>query len=212
VTPSDADVIAASCRDPEQFAALFDRHAPHIHRYLARRAGPQAADDLVAETFLAAFGQRGRYDSGYDDARPWLYGIATNLLGQFRRQEVRRFRLLQAAGSDREALDDDSERTVASLTAQAARPRLAAALAGPRARLTEAIAAGAGAGAGIVGGAGIPGGAARAAGRLAASSPGGGRGGARGGGRGGGGGGGGGGPAGRFQPVACRAADGHAGA
>jgi RNA polymerase sigma-70 factor (ECF subfamily) len=129
VTPSDAEVIAASCRDPEQFASLFDRHAPHIHRYLARRVGPLAADDLVAETFLAAFGQRGRYDPSYDNARPWLYGIATNLLGQFRREEVRRLRLIEAAGADREELADYSERTVASLTAQAARPELAAALA-----------------------------------------------------------------------------------
>lgn len=109
---------------------LFDRHAPHIHRYLARRVGRQAADDLVADTFLAAFGQRGRYDPCYADARPWLYGIATNLLGQFHRQEVRRFRLLQAAGPDRLTLPDYSERTVASLAAQTARPLLAQALAG----------------------------------------------------------------------------------
>jgi RNA polymerase sigma factor (sigma-70 family) len=129
VTPSDAEVIAASCRDPEQFASLFDKHAPHIHRYLARRVGPLAADDLVAETFLAAFARRGRYDPSYDNARPWLYGIATNLLGQFRRAEIRRFRLLQVAGSDPEDLDDYSERIVASLTAEAARPELAAALA-----------------------------------------------------------------------------------
>jgi RNA polymerase sigma-70 factor (ECF subfamily) len=125
---TDAEVMAASCRDPECFAALFDRHAPHIHRYLARRAGPQVAEDLVADTFLAAFGQRHRYDSGHRDARPWLYGIATNLLGQFRREEIRRYRLMQAAGP---ALDlpDYSGRTVASITARSARPQLAAALA-----------------------------------------------------------------------------------
>jgi RNA polymerase sigma factor (sigma-70 family) len=128
VTVTDAQVIAASCDEPERFAALFDRHASHIHRYLARRAGPQAAEDLVAETFLAAFGQRRGYDAGYHDARPWLYGIATNILGRFRREEARQFRLLQAAGPD-QGQSDCSDRTVVSLTARSTRPRLTAALA-----------------------------------------------------------------------------------
>jgi DNA-directed RNA polymerase specialized sigma24 family protein len=73
----DAAVIEGSCREPERFAVLFDRHAPYIYRYLARRAGRQVADDLLAETFLAAFAKRHRYDLGHADARPWLYGIAT---------------------------------------------------------------------------------------------------------------------------------------
>ena len=65
----DAAVIERSRREPEQFAVLFDRHAPIIHRYLSRRVGQQAADDLVAETFLAAFAKRLRYDPNYSDAR-----------------------------------------------------------------------------------------------------------------------------------------------
>ena len=130
MTQTDAEVIAASCRKPERFAELFDRHAPHLHRYCARRAGPQAADDLVAETFLAAFGQRSGYDLAYPDARPWLYGIATNLLGTYQRQEIRQFRLLQAAAPRAVAAFDHAERVVATVAAQSARPRLAAALAG----------------------------------------------------------------------------------
>src|SRR5688572_18566387 len=78
----DAAVIAASLATPERFAVIFDRHAPYIHRYLARRLGAEVADDLVGETFLVAFRKRGRYDGQRHDARPWLYGIATNLLGQ----------------------------------------------------------------------------------------------------------------------------------
>jgi len=45
-----ASVIVASVRDPERFAAIYDRHAAAIHRYLARRLGVQVADDLVGET------------------------------------------------------------------------------------------------------------------------------------------------------------------
>jgi hypothetical protein len=67
----DAATIEASWSDPERFAALFDRHAALVHRYIARRVGPVIADDLVAETFLAAFRRRKRYDRSCRDA-PFL--------------------------------------------------------------------------------------------------------------------------------------------
>jgi RNA polymerase sigma factor (sigma-70 family) len=124
----DAAVIEGSWREPEQFAVLFDRHAPHIYRYLARRAGRQAADDLVAETFLAAFAKRSRYDLGHADARPWLYGIATNLLSQHHRQEARRYRITQAASVELE-LPGHADRVAADVTAQAVRWLLDEALA-----------------------------------------------------------------------------------
>ena len=89
---TDAAIIERSWHEPHCFAEVFDRHAPHIHRYVVRRLGREAADDVVAETFLAAFRRRARYDVGRADARPWLYGIATNLIGQHRRDEARRFR------------------------------------------------------------------------------------------------------------------------
>lgn len=119
----DAAVIEASRTEPERFASLFDRHAPHIHRYLARRVGSQAADDLVAETFLVAFGKRAGYDPRFRDARPWLYGIATNLVGQHRREEVRQFRLRLSRGPA-PVQDDDAERAVVNLTAQSVRATL----------------------------------------------------------------------------------------
>src|SRR5690349_5435693 len=78
--PIDSAIIAQSQTVPEGFATIFDRHAGAVHRYLARRASRSVADDLVSETFLVAFGQRGRYDVTKPDALPWLYGIATNLL------------------------------------------------------------------------------------------------------------------------------------
>jgi RNA polymerase sigma factor (sigma-70 family) len=91
---SDADVIATSQADPELFAAIFDRHADEIHRYAARRLGPQAAGDVVSEVFLAAFRNRGRYHPDRADARPWLYGIATKVISQQLRAEGRRAHLL----------------------------------------------------------------------------------------------------------------------
>ena len=96
----DATVIQLSRHEPEQFTVLFRRHAPHIQRYVIRRLGPDAADDIVAETFLLAFRRRDRYDPARADARPWLYGIATNLISHHRRAEVRLYRALARTGAD----------------------------------------------------------------------------------------------------------------
>ena len=98
--PDDAGLIAESCRAPERFGAVFDRHAAAIHGYIARRLGRDAADDLVAETFLVAFRQRGGYDPAQPSARPWLYGIATRLVSRRRRDEVRFFRAIARTGID----------------------------------------------------------------------------------------------------------------
>lgn len=96
----DAQLIEWSWRDPEAFAGLYDRHAAPIHRYVSRRLGDEAADDVVAETFLIAFRKRQRYDLDRPDARPWLYGIAANVIGQHRRSEVRVLRAFARTGAD----------------------------------------------------------------------------------------------------------------
>lgn len=70
------------------FADLFDRYGPGLHRYLSRRVG-DAADDLVADTFLAALAGRAGFDAAKGAPGSWLYGIATNLLRRHQRQEIR---------------------------------------------------------------------------------------------------------------------------
>ncbi|MGX6604491.1 RNA polymerase sigma factor [Micromonosporaceae bacterium Da 78-11] len=128
-SPDDATIIVRSRRHPEAFAALFDRHAPHIHRYLARRLGEQHADDLVGETFLTAFRRRDSFRPEHRDARPWLYGIATNLIAQHRRDEVRAYRLQQAVPPEPDALCH-ADQVAADVTAAALRTRLTSALSG----------------------------------------------------------------------------------
>jgi RNA polymerase sigma factor (sigma-70 family) len=127
-TIDDAALIEASCQEPERFAELYDRHAKEIHRYIARRLGPDVGDDLMAETFLRAFRQRDRYDSRFSDARPWLYGIATNLISRHRRSEVRFFKAIAKTGVD-PAVESALETVADRLSAQAMRRQLAAALA-----------------------------------------------------------------------------------
>lgn len=143
MTATDAELIEASLRVPEKFALLFDRHAPHIQRYLARRLGQQIADDLLAETFLAAFTKRERYDSSRPDARPWLYGIATNLLRRHRRDEERALRALARTGTDPLARGDGVEeswdRVTDRIDAAAASQPLAKALAAMPGRHRDAL-------------------------------------------------------------------------
>jgi RNA polymerase sigma factor (sigma-70 family) len=98
--PDDATLITESGQVPERFGAVFDRHAAAIHGYISRRLGRDAADDLVAETFLVAFSRRDGYDRGQPSARPWLYGIATRLISRHRRDEVRFFRAIARSGID----------------------------------------------------------------------------------------------------------------
>jgi RNA polymerase sigma-70 factor (ECF subfamily) len=126
---TDAEVIEVSLREPERFATLYDRHHQRVHRYVARRLGHDLADDLMAETFLIAFQGRARYDLAYADARPWLYGIATNLIGRRHRAETRFWRLIAQTGVD-DTVEPPIDQVTDRVTAQSMRRELASAVAG----------------------------------------------------------------------------------
>ena len=125
----DAALIERSWHEPEAFAALYDRHAAPIHRFAGRRLGDQMADDVVGETFLAAFRRRKRYDLRRADARPWLYGIAANVIGKHRRAEVRMLRAFARTGADPVAAGH-ADLVDSRVCAAAVQRDLAAALAG----------------------------------------------------------------------------------
>jgi RNA polymerase sigma-70 factor (ECF subfamily) len=77
----DSALIERSVRGrPDAFVEVVRRHEVAVHGFLARRGGHQVADDLLGEVWLRAFAARAGYDPGHDDARPWLYGIARNVL------------------------------------------------------------------------------------------------------------------------------------
>ena len=134
----DAAVIQLSRHEPEYFTELFRRHAPYIQRYVVRRLGQDAADDIVAETFLLAFRQRDSYDQARSDARPWLYGIATNLIGHHRRAEIRLYRALARTGTD-PVTESFTDRIDDRVSASTAGRRLAAALARLSAELRDTL-------------------------------------------------------------------------
>jgi RNA polymerase sigma factor (sigma-70 family) len=125
---TDASIIARSCHEPETFSVIFDRYYGAIHRYAAARLGPAAADDVAAETFLAAFDQRDRYDQAWPEARAWLYGIATNLIGRHRRGEIRLYRAMARSG-EREEEPGHADRVAERVSAERLSPELARGLA-----------------------------------------------------------------------------------
>jgi RNA polymerase sigma-70 factor (ECF subfamily) len=121
----DGRVIEASIAEPDRFTEIFERHFDAIHVYVARRLGPGPADDVGATVFVEAFSVRERFDVDRADARPWLYGIATNLIRRHRRAESRRLRAYARA----EAPPDGEPIDIAPrLDAEAMGPRLAASL------------------------------------------------------------------------------------
>ncbi|MFC4591423.1 RNA polymerase sigma factor [Sphaerisporangium corydalis] len=127
-TLDDSTVISRSLDHPELFAVVFDRHADEIFRYAARRLGAEPAEDVTAEVFLVAFRGRVRYDRSRPDARPWLYGIATNVTSQYRRAERRRTRAMARVPAERPGAFD--ERSADRVTAESLQPALARALSG----------------------------------------------------------------------------------
>ena len=86
---TDAELIARSLGDPAAFAVVYERYDTTIYRYVLRRVGPGEAEALMAQTFRIAFEQRATFDPTRPVARPWLYGIATNLVARHYRTEGR---------------------------------------------------------------------------------------------------------------------------
>lgn len=97
---TDAEAITASLTDPERFAAIFDRHYDVLQGYLRRRAGSDLGDEIAAQTFLVAFDRRGGYLREHASARPWLFGIASNLLRGRERAAARELRAYSRLGAD----------------------------------------------------------------------------------------------------------------
>ncbi len=124
---TDGEILADSIDNAASFAVIFDRHFDAIYGYLQRRIGPDLAEELASQTLLVAFDKRARYDPSFSNARPWLFGIAGNLLRRQRREERRQLRAYGRTGID--PLGDALEGTEARLDAASMGRELAAALA-----------------------------------------------------------------------------------
>ncbi|WP_406496457.1 RNA polymerase sigma factor [Streptomyces sp. NBC_00846] len=76
--------------DPDAFGGLFDDYAQTVFRYAVRSTGDWAgAEDVVSLTFLEAWRLRGTLRDSDEELKPWLLGIATNVLRNVRRAAKR---------------------------------------------------------------------------------------------------------------------------
>ena len=92
---SDAEVLARSLVDASAFAILYERHHIAVRRYVARRVGSEAGDDLSSEVFTRAFRGRDRCRAEQASVLPWLLGVANHVIADHRRTEQRRLKALQ---------------------------------------------------------------------------------------------------------------------
>ncbi len=74
--PAEAAAVRAAARDPAAFAEIYRRYVDDVYRYLlVKSASAEDAEDLVAETFLAALRAAAGY-RGSGVVKAWLIGIA----------------------------------------------------------------------------------------------------------------------------------------
>jgi RNA polymerase sigma factor (sigma-70 family) len=83
---------------------------------------------MVGEVFRVAFERRESYDLDRPMARPWLYGIATNLLAKHRRREIRRLQATARLAAQRLDPADVAEGVSGALDASERWQRVAAAV------------------------------------------------------------------------------------
>ncbi|MET9673111.1 RNA polymerase sigma factor [Streptomyces sp. NPDC006482] len=72
--------------DSDAFGSLFDEYARAVHNHAFRLTGDwSAAEDVLSLTFLEAWRLRQSVDPDGGSLRPWLLGIATNVVRNTRR-------------------------------------------------------------------------------------------------------------------------------
>ena len=111
--PAANSAGTADTRARERFDALYRQHYSRVLAYALRRAAPDVAHDVVADTFLVAWR---RLDKVPTDPLPWLLAVARKTLATHRRSARRRGALgveleAQAAAESRFADADTSEPT-----------------------------------------------------------------------------------------------------
>lgn len=89
-TREEAHIIAlVKAGDPEPFGELVSHYQDPLFRFISNMVGRHSAEDVVQETFLAAFRNVKRYDSRKAMFRTWLFRIARNQALNFMKKRKR---------------------------------------------------------------------------------------------------------------------------
>lgn len=93
----------------EAFAELYELYATAVHHHALRLTGDwSAAEEVMSETFLAAWRGREDVEAEGGSLRPWLFGIATHKARNAHRSLRRRLAFLARRPAE-EAVDDFAE-------------------------------------------------------------------------------------------------------
>jgi RNA polymerase sigma factor (sigma-70 family) len=112
---SDEELLVASVRDEEAFAAFYRRHAKPLAGFFVRRTGnAELAADLTAETFAAALAGRRSFEPSKGMATAWLYGIARHKLARALERDRVEDRARRRLGMAPLMLDDEALALVAN--------------------------------------------------------------------------------------------------
>jgi RNA polymerase sigma-70 factor (ECF subfamily) len=79
---TDTELLARAERgEADAFGVLFERHGPAVLQFCFRRTADAAlAEDLTSIVFLEAWRKRGKLELFQESARPWLFGVALNVV------------------------------------------------------------------------------------------------------------------------------------
>jgi RNA polymerase sigma-70 factor (ECF subfamily) len=116
------DIVFESARsgDQEAISSLFRALNPPLTHYV-RRHVPDAADDLVSETWMAAVHVLPRFDGDAEGFRAWLFTVARRRIADHYRRSIRRPQLVVLSeGDDPAAPSDTAQSALESLSTDAA--------------------------------------------------------------------------------------------
>jgi RNA polymerase sigma-70 factor (ECF subfamily) len=100
VEPRDIELMRRLCTGDEgAFLEFYRRHQAGVYRYAVHMTGrPEAAADVVQETFLTLIRQTGKFDEERGAPSAFLYGIARNHVRKLQEKESRYVALGDEAG------------------------------------------------------------------------------------------------------------------
>ena len=114
--PNDADLLArVHAGDQGAFTTIYDRHIDVIYGSVLRFVGDrQAAEELVQDTYLAAWRHAGQYEPSAGSVLGWLLGIARHKSIDRARSIARRPHVVRLDGPEDERTEDRLERAMAA--------------------------------------------------------------------------------------------------
>lgn len=96
--------------DSAAFSEMFDEYSDLIYNFAFRRTGSwEAAEEIVSTVFLEAWRQRATVTEHDESIRPWLLGVALNLIRRHWRQADRKRRASFRLVSEHTHLDHASD-------------------------------------------------------------------------------------------------------